>query len=132
MVNKISFNGTEYNSAKEMPPAVRAAYDRALELAAQRKAGGEPGGRVNVKFSTKVRFAYNGKTYDSPDQMPRDVREKYDKAMEQIDKDRNGLPDILESGAVPAAASTPAPPVDDFAGTDRSAIQQLAPMQSVI
>jgi hypothetical protein len=87
---------------------------------------------VNVKFSTKVRFAYNGKVYDSPDELPPDVKAKYDKAMEQIDRNHKGMPDMLENNAAQLTPQSPAPPVDSFATTDGSSLQQLAPSQPVI
>ncbi len=127
MVNKIRFNGTEYNSLDEMPPAVRETYDKALELARQ----GKPGSHINIKLTTKVRFAYNGKVYENPEEMPPDVREKYNKAMVQIDKNHNGVPDLLE-GHLPAPVADSSPSdADPFASTDRSTLQPLAPMQSV-
>ncbi len=131
MVNRIRFNGAEYNSLDEMPTAVRLAYEKALELAKQGKSGGLLGGHVNVKLTTKVRFAYNGKVYDSPEQMPPDVREKYDLAMQRIDKDHNGIPDALESSAsLPASDFTPPSP-DAFPTTEQST-PLLAPAQPVI
>ncbi len=132
MIGKIKFNGTEYGSPEEMPPDVRAAYDKALELAKQGKLGGLPGSHVNVKFSTKVRFSYNGKVYESPEEMPPDVRERYDKAMEQVDKNHNGVPDVLESNtAMPGSRLAPTAP-DPFASTYQSTLQPLAPTQPVI
>jgi hypothetical protein len=72
MANKIRLNGTEYNSVQEMAAAARAAYDRALELAAQSGAGTlQP--RVHGKFTIKVRFVHGGKTRDNPDEMPPDA-----------------------------------------------------------
>ena len=132
MATKIRFNGTEYNSADEMPSDVRAAYDRALELAAQGKSGGLLGGHVNVKVSTKVRLMSGGKTYDNPDEMPPDVRAKYDKVMGQIDKNGNGVPDMLEGNVAPAVTEFSAPSNDAFATTDQSTLQPLAPSQPVI
>ena len=131
MVNKIRFNGTEYDSPDEMPPAARAAYDKALELAAQGKSGGLIGGHVKVNVSTKVRFVSDGKTYDSPDQMPPDIRAKYDKAMEQFDKDHNGIPDILEGTNGLPAADSASSTNDPFASME-SSWQPLVPSQPVI
>ena len=38
----------------------------------------------------------DGKTYKSVDEMPPDIRAKYEEAMRNLDKDRNGMPDLLE------------------------------------
>ncbi len=127
-MNKVRFNGTQYNSPDEMPPAVRAAYERALELAAQ---GTSSGGPLNIKVSTKVRFIQKGKTYDGLDKMPLDVRAQYDKAMDQMDKDRNCIPDVLEGSALlPAVNQTTQS--DSFGAARRSTIQPLAPSEAVI
>lgn len=41
----------------------------------------------------------NGKTYTNPEEMPPDVRRAYDEAMQAlfVDRDQNGIPDILEN-----------------------------------
>jgi hypothetical protein len=50
-----------------------------------------------ASFSTG-RIKVNGKTYKSVDEMPPDVRRQYEQAMQRMmaDRDRNGVPDILE------------------------------------
>jgi hypothetical protein len=47
---------------------------------------------MNQKF-----IVIDGKTYKSVDEMPPDIRAKYEEAMRSLDKDRNGMPDILDS-----------------------------------
>ncbi len=96
MSTRITFNGKEYDSPDTMPPEVRQAYERAMELVRKNNGGGIVAPHVNLKFSTNVRFVHDGKTYDSVDQMPPEVREKYAAAMQQIDKNQNGIPDFLE------------------------------------
>jgi hypothetical protein len=132
MSTQIRFNGAEYSSPDDMPAGVRAAYDRALELAAQGKSGGLPGGHVNVKVTTKVRLVSGGKTYENPDDMPPDVRAQYDKAMGLIDKNHDGVPDMLEKYVAPAPTDLSSRPSDAFATTDQSRLQPLAPSQPVI
>jgi len=39
----------------------------------------------------------DGKTYKSVDEMPEDIRGKYEDAMRNLDKNQNGMPDLLES-----------------------------------
>ncbi len=104
MANKIIFNGVEYNSAEEMPEGVRAAYQKALSLAAKGGAAGALPGKVNVKLSTRVRFVYGGKAYESVDQMPPEVRAKYELAMQQIDRNHDGVPDVLQGNTATSAA----------------------------
>lgn len=38
----------------------------------------------------------DGKTYKSVDEMPPDIRAKYEEAMLGLDRDRNGMPDMLD------------------------------------
>jgi hypothetical protein len=40
--------------------------------------------------------AIDGKTYKSIDEMPPDIRAKYEEAMRAVDRDRNGMPDRLD------------------------------------
>ncbi len=105
MSTRITFNGKEYDSLDAMPPEVRQAYDRAIELVKKNNAGGTVAPHVNLKFSTSVRFVHDGKRYDSVDQMPPEVREKYAAAMHQIDRNQNGIPDFLEGTGPTSAAS---------------------------
>lgn len=57
---KIRYNGQEYASPAELPPAVRLAYEKALH-----------DGAVKKRFT---RFSINGQHFDSEDAMPADVR----------------------------------------------------------
>ena len=42
----------------------------------------------------------NGRTYNSPDEMPPEVREQFEKAMSMLaDRNNNGIPDVLEGAA---------------------------------
>jgi hypothetical protein len=120
--NKIIFNGTEYDSLEAMPLGLRKAYQEALRLAGQGGMGNVPRGGVAVRLSTKVRFVNEGKTYDSVDQMPAEVRAKFDAAMQQVDMDHDGVPDFLESN--PAAPATVEPA---FQESPRALSDALAP-----
>ncbi len=95
MNNKIIFNGQEYNSPEEMPSDVRQAYDGALNMLLQRNSGAASP-KININVKTNIRLGYQGQTYNNPDEMPPEVRAAYDKAMAQIDKDHNGVPDLME------------------------------------
>jgi hypothetical protein len=45
---------------------------------------------------------FHGVDYETPDDMPADVRESYDKAVRMLpDRDGNGIPDLLESESKP-------------------------------
>ena len=63
---KIKYKGQEYSSVEELPPEVRAAYEKAMAT------GG-------ASFSTKIVF--NGQEYASLDQMPAAQRQLYEIAL---------------------------------------------------
>jgi len=86
---KIRFNGQEYAGVETMPPEVRQAYERAVSGA-------------HVYRSTKLTF--NGQTYGSVDEMPADVRSQYEQVIALVDKNQNGIPDVLETGRAAAIA----------------------------
>lgn len=44
------------------------------------------------------RIVIDGKTYNSIDELPEDLRQKYEEAMRKLDQNQNGIPDILEGG----------------------------------
>src|SRR5258706_3976396 len=52
--------------------------------------------RPEIKMNQKF-IVIDGKTYKSVEEMPEDVRRKYEKAMQVLDKNQNGVPDILEN-----------------------------------
>jgi hypothetical protein len=63
---KIKYKGQEYFSVEELPPEVRAAYEKAMAT------GG-------ASFNTKIVF--NGQEYASLDQMPAAQRQLYEIAL---------------------------------------------------
>jgi hypothetical protein len=47
-----------------------------------------------------TRIIFNGREYDSPEAMPEDVRRAYQEMLDQFqDKDKDGVPDILQGGS---------------------------------
>jgi hypothetical protein len=86
MPNKIVFNGQAYDSIEAMPPEVRAAYQKVIEMFADANHNGVPdileGGPSagGVQMITQVNITVNGKTYADLDEMPPDVRELYQRA----------------------------------------------------
>jgi hypothetical protein len=96
---KIRFNGQDYDGLDAMPADVRQKFEQIL-------AGlkSPDGNRIVIHTSSKVVF--NGQEYASVEAMPEDVRRLYQQVMSTIDRDGNGIPDVLEGGS--AAASLPA------------------------
>ncbi len=85
--SRIVVNGREYGSVEEMPPDVRALYERALRLAAEAgtagataevatsTSGGDVPGQVTVRtVKTATRFIVDGKEYGSVDELPPSAR----------------------------------------------------------
>jgi hypothetical protein len=99
MAAKITFNGQEYNSPDEMPPQVRQLYERAITSLEQKQPGAASSPKLNIKVTTNLRFKYNGQVYNSLDELPADVRPRYEKLVSQMDKDHDGVPDFLEGKA---------------------------------
>lgn len=54
------------------------------------------------------KIVVNGKTYNSVDEMPAEIRAAYQKALEVLhDADKNGIPDFLEGKAMPDVSNIP-------------------------
>lgn len=51
-------------------------------------------------WSSRTQITIDGRTYASAQEMPPDVRARYEQAMRAFDRDGNGVPDVLE-GAPP-------------------------------
>jgi hypothetical protein len=50
-----------------------------------------------------IKITFNGRDYNGADDMPALVRAQYMKAMQVVgDKNRNGIPDVIEQGGSPA------------------------------
>jgi hypothetical protein len=120
MNTKISFNGREYSSVEDMPPDVRQKYEKAMSLLGDANQNGVPdileGIRaVNVQISGLLNVMHEGKVYTRVEDMPPDVRQKYEKAMSMMgDANQNGVPDLLESAGLINAQPAPS---DAFAST---------------
>jgi hypothetical protein len=103
----IIFNGQTYNSAADMPPDARQAYERAMSMLADTNKDGmpddletlpgaaSPNSRVpNVMGSTH--FSINGMPVQGLDDLPPETRQQIEQAMRSMDADGNGVPDFLE------------------------------------
>ena len=112
---KINFNGQEYDSPEAMPAEVRRLYEMANQMFADKDQDGTPdlfeslAGTQAASIQTS-QFVVDGKVYTSLDQLPADARRRYERAMDQLDTNRNGVPDLLEGGLFGATAQPPAAP----------------------
>ena len=121
----IVIDGKTYNSVNEMPDDVRRLYEQARSTFRDQDANRIPdeieqphdlsdknrngvpdiientaGGSI-VANALKVLF--DGREYNSLDELPPDARAKYDAAMGTLDANRNGIPDFMESMTVGAS-----------------------------
>jgi hypothetical protein len=87
---KIIINGKEYASPEEMPPDIRSKYEAAL---AKRSAATSSSGTMASKITL------NGKSYNSVDEMPANVRQIYDGVLATVDKNQDGIPDLLQENS---------------------------------
>jgi len=112
----IVIDGKTYESVEEMPADVRRAYERAMSHFADNDKSGLPdvledltslkdqnkngmpdafeGMVSNMISSTKI--IADGNEYNSLDDLPPDVRAKYEQAMGALDSNLNGVPDFFE------------------------------------
>src|SRR4026209_2894833 len=108
----IVIDGKTYKSVEEMPEDVRRNYESAMGQLADNDKNGIPdafqnlvnytdqdkdglkGLASNIISSTKI--IANGNEYNSLDELPPDVRAKYEQAMGALASNRNGVPDFFE------------------------------------
>ena len=101
--SKIRYNGQEYSSPAELPPDVRAAYEKAFrELP------------TGFNAPVKKKFVFNGEKFASEDGMPADVRKLYDDVMSVIEN--NGEVTIPKDKAEPLLTKQEMTIVALFAG----------------
>jgi hypothetical protein len=117
----IVIDGKTYKSVDEMPEEVRQKYENAMRaldknqdgtpdmlentnLFADKNQNGMPDALeglasikgLSTKVTTRTKFTINGQTYDNLDQLPPELRAKYEQAMSAMDANHNGVPDFLE------------------------------------
>ena len=119
----VVIDGKTYNSVNEMPPDVRQKYDEAMSslkdangnrileafenqniLADQDKDGIpdmlEDLTSKNVVMSS-MKIIVDGKEFNRIEDLPPEVRAKYEQALGAMDANRNGMPDFLEGMITP-------------------------------
>jgi len=99
----IVIDGKTYNSVNEMPEDVRKSYEATMQnLDSNRNgtpdlfegAASFQDTTANVINATKI--VVNGQVFDGLDQLPPEVRAKYEQAMGVMDANKNGIPDFVE------------------------------------
>jgi hypothetical protein len=105
----IVIDGKSYSSVNEMPPDVRAKYEQAMsslqggkimDALGDKDKNGMPDVFENMAgtnvMSSNMKFIVNGQEYNVLDSLPPEARAKYEQAMGQLDKNKNGIPDFVE------------------------------------
>ncbi len=86
----IKFNGQTYASVEDMPPEVRQVYERMLKLLPDEDKNGEPdllqGNAANVDMVVTSSITVDGEVYTNEDDMPPEVRQKFEEATAKLQK----------------------------------------------
>jgi hypothetical protein len=92
MSAKIQFNGKDYASIEEMPADERRRYEQVMQMARpllpDADQNGVPdvlevGNHLGVRATVHTKIVVNDRTYTSPEELPPDLRQKYDEAMQR-------------------------------------------------
>ncbi len=84
---KIRVNGNDYANVEEMPPKIRAAYERALASLSNRSSELSVDSAHSTSGAARARvtgITFNGQTYASADEMPADARALYTDAIAML------------------------------------------------
>jgi len=113
----IVIDGKTYKSVEEMPEDVRRNYESAMSQLADNNRDGVPDvlenlvnltdknkdgmpdtfeGLTSNVITSSTKIIANGTEYNSLDELPPDIRAKYEQAMGTLDTNRNGVPDFFE------------------------------------
>jgi hypothetical protein len=116
----IVIDGKTYNSVNDMPEDVRRLYEQAMSsfkdqdgnripdaiegnapnLLTDRNRNGIPDSMENAAGTSvttnTMKIVWDGKEFNSLDELPPDARARYEQAMGKLDANRNGIPDFVE------------------------------------
>jgi hypothetical protein len=125
----IVIDGKTYDNVDEMPADVRKQYEQAMKMLGDENKNLVPDVFENMKiFADKdqdgipdaleglasssatvvssAKIIADGKEYNSLDELPPEVRVKYEQAMGNLDANRNGIPDFLEGMLKPQSGAS--------------------------
>ncbi len=113
----IVIDGKTYKSVEEIPEDVRRNYESAMSQLADNDKNGIPdvlenlvtltnqdkdgspdgfNGLTSNIITSSTKIIANGNEYNSLDELPPDVRAKYEQAIGALDANQNGVPDFFE------------------------------------
>ena len=113
---KIVIDGKTYSSVDEMPPAVRKKYELAIQALTDANGNHIPDALENILFdkdkdgmpdvlkdpgvqthvTSHIKIMVNGQEYNGIENLPPEIRTKYETAMSKLDTNKNGVPDFVE------------------------------------
>lgn len=136
----IVIDGKTYHSVDEMPADIRHKYEQAirslgdannnnipdafetLNILADKDKNGAPDVLENIVAAqaavSSMKIVVDGKAFDGIENLPPEVRARYQEAMAQLDANRNGIPDFVE-GITDVKNQTAGVSVQDAAGARR-------------
>jgi len=149
--NIIVIDGKTYKSVDEMPEDVRRKYEDAIRNLDKNQNGlpdmlenSNPFGDKNQNgiphafeglvsnVMNSTRIIADGKTYNSLDELPPEIRAKYEKAMISMDANRNGVPDFMEGMLKMSNQTTNTASVGFGTPTPPPALSKLIPVSATI
>lgn len=99
----IVIDGKTYRSVDEMPEDVRKNYENAMRGLDHNQNGMPDAFEGSAAFQSATaneinasKIIVNGQVFDGLDQLPPEVRAKYEQAMGALDANKNGIPDFME------------------------------------
>jgi len=133
----IVIDGKTYKSVDEMPEDVRRNYESAMRNLDNNR-NGTPDlfdGAASFQDTTTnvinaAKIVVNGQVFDGLDQLPPEVRAKYEQAMGAMDANKNGIPDFVE-GMLGTSNQTN-PVATSFGTTAHSRPSKPIPVSSTI
>ena len=148
----IEFNGQKYSSVEAMPPEVRREYEKAMEMLKRVERGGladfpMANGQTKQRVVvSELTITVDGKTYHSEEEMPPEVRQRYEEAMgrlrQAVEAEEEQPPTAFTASlpgdeSVPAArqmeAATPiAPPASPVVQEARTSVSGLLVLVAVV
>jgi hypothetical protein len=146
---RIVIDGKTYNSVDEMPPDIRQKYEQAMSTFQGGNAGqvgdiiadsnnnglpdifeNMPSGKIVANI---MKFIVDGSEYKSLEDLPPEARAKYQEAMGKLDKNQNGIPDILEGMTMNTAPNIQsAPAMTSFPSFPSASSKPIAPVTSIM
>ena len=135
----IVIDGKTYHSVNEMPEDVRKSYEDAMRNLDNNRngtpelfEGAASFQDTTTNMSNATKIVVNGQVFDGLDQLPPEVRAKYEQAMGAMDANKNGIPDFVEGMLGTSNQTNPVVTSFGTAAPPRPASRKPIPVGSTI